>query len=70
MGTNDELMRLPCDNIGEFIDEKKTFYTIVGNSGLKKSDKVLLYRGDLTYELNVRYIHRIRGNDVLALATW
>lgn len=70
MGTNDGLMRLPCDNIGEFIDEKKTFYTIVGNSGLKKSDKVLLYRGDLTHEFNVRYIHRVRGNDVLALATW
>ena len=70
MGTNGGLMRLPCDNIGEFIDKKKIFYTIYGNSGLKKDDKVLLYRGDLTYELNVRYIHKIRGNDVLALATW
>ena len=70
MGTNDELMRLPCDNIGEFIDDKKIFYTINGNSGLKKDDKVLLYRGDLTYELNVRYIHKVRGNDVLALVKW
>lgn len=70
MGTNDDLKRLPCDNIGEFIDGKKTFYTIVGNSGLKKSDKVLLYSGDFTYELNVRYIHKIRGNDVLALVKW
>lgn len=70
MGTNDELMRLPCDNIGEFIDGKKIFYTIYGNSGLKKDDKVLLYNGDFTYEFNVRYIHKVSGNDELVLVKW
>ena len=63
----DEIMRLPCSNIGEFIDGKKVFYTIKGHSGLDKGDEVDLHKEDFTYRFKVGYILNVRGNHVLAL---
>ena len=63
----ESVRRLPCSNIGEFIDEKKVFYKIKGHSGLDKGEEVDLYKGDFTYRFKIGYIHNVKGDHVLAL---
>lgn len=60
------MLRLPCDNLREFIEGMKIFYTVYDDQIYQINDLVSLYNDNEEHVFVINYIHYMSGR-VLAL---
>ena len=64
------MKQLPCDNLQEFVDGNKHFYSVDKDSGYRRGQQVILYNGDRNETFEINYVHYFKENEVLALRSY